>query len=80
MYFTIGNRLYLIGTVSTTGFPRRFTVTFAPGLRVDADIDDVVEFSNARCLMRLASDNEGQMDLDWLRFSDLQLNFVEVPA
>jgi len=79
MYFSIGNRLYLIGTVTPAG-TRAFALTFAPGLRVAAPINTVVEFTSARCLMRLAEDDAGQMDLDMLRFADIQLNFVEIPA
>jgi hypothetical protein len=78
MYFSIGDRLYCIGTVGGAGSIRRYTATFSPGLRVAAAVDDAVEFSNPRCLMRLASDNEGQLDLDQLRTSEQRINFVEI--
>jgi hypothetical protein len=80
MFFSIDNRLYLIGTVTYTGTVRTYTVTFAPGLRVDAATGTSIEFSSPRCLMRLAEDNIGDMDLDMLRFADITLSFVEVPA
>jgi hypothetical protein len=79
MFFSIGDRLYSIGTVTLVG-TRTYTVTFAPSLRAAAPIDSVVEFTSPRCLMRLVEDNAGQLDLDMLRFSDQTLNFVEVPA
>lgn len=79
MFFSIGNRLYMIGTIGLVG-TRTYTATFSPGLRVSAAIDDAVEFSSPRCLMRLTADNIGNMDLDMLRFSDITLSFVEVPV
>jgi hypothetical protein len=79
-YFSIGDRLYVIGTVAGLGTAHHYRVTFAPGLRVDADAGSTMEFSNPRCLMRLAQDNIGQMNLDMLRFADITLSFVEVPA
>jgi hypothetical protein len=80
MFFSIGNRLYLIGTVTYTGTVRTYTVTFVPSLRADAATGTSIEFSSPRCLMRLAEDNIGDMDLDMLRFADITLSFVEVPA
>lgn len=80
MYFSIGNRLYLIATAGSTGVVRTYTVTFVPSLRADADTGTSIEFSSPRCLMRLAEDNIGDMDLDMLRFADITLSFVEVPA
>lgn len=80
MYFSIGNRLYLIGTVGYAGIIRTYTATFVPALRADADVETVVEFSRPRCLMKLTSDDTGKMDLDMLRFATIQLNFVEVPV
>jgi hypothetical protein len=77
MYFSIGNRLYCIATIDGAGSVRRYTATFSPGLRVAAAVDDAVEFSSPRCLMRLASDNEGQLDLEQLRISEQRVNFVE---
>jgi hypothetical protein len=79
-YFSIGDRLYVIGTVSDLGTAHHYRVTFAPGLRADALAGSTMEFSNPRCLMRLAQDNIGQMNLDMLRFADITLSFVEVPV
>jgi hypothetical protein len=78
MYFSIGSRLYLIGTVS--GGPINYAITFIPKLRADAIVGTVMEFSRPHCLMRLAQDNIGQMNLDMLRFADVSLNFVEIPT
>ena|SRR6478736_5102395 len=79
MFFSIGNRLYSIATVAAVA-TRRYTITFAPGLRAGAAVSTALEFSSPRCLMRLTDDNAGQLDLDMLRFSDQKLNFVEVPG
>jgi len=78
-YFSIGDRLYVIGTVSNLA-AHHYRITFAPGLRADAPALTALEFSNPRCLMRLAQDSSGQMNLDSLRFADITLSFVEVPA
>lgn len=78
VYFSIGDRLYLIGTLTASG-GGSYTATFAPGLRADAPAGTLITFSNARCTMRLAQDDVGQLDLDMLRFSDVSLSFVEVP-
>jgi hypothetical protein len=79
MYFSIGNYLYVVATATSVGV-RLYTITFAPGLRIAAPIETVVEFASPRCLMRLAQDNIGDLTLEQLRFSDITLNFVEVPA
>lgn len=80
MYFSIGQRLYMIGTVSALTPPGSYICTFAPSLRAAAGGGTVMEFSTPRCLMRLAEDNVGQMSLDMLRFADVSLHFVEVPV
>jgi hypothetical protein len=78
VYFSIGSRLYLIATVSKAG--NIYTATFVPKLRTTANVNATIEFSQPKCLMRLAQDNIGQMNLDMLKFSDVSLSFVEVPA
>jgi hypothetical protein len=78
VYFSIGSRLYLIATVSKAG--NIYTATFVPKLRTTANVNAPIEFSQPKCLMRLAQDNIGQMNLDMLKFSDVSLSFVEVPA
>lgn len=92
-YFSIGPRLYLIATVTPpatggTAPPSGsgaqssgvYTITFVPKLRVTANGGSAIEFTLPKCLMRLANDNIGQMNLDMLKFSDVSLSFVEVPA
>lgn len=77
-YFSIGDYLYLITSgVSTGGV--NYWLTFAPPLRGYAKNETAVDFSRPSCLMRLASDDEGQLELESLRFADVSLNFVEVP-
>jgi hypothetical protein len=78
IYFSIGSRLYLMATVSKAG--NVYTATFAPKLRITANVGSPIEFSQPKCLMRLAQDNIGQMNLDMLKFADVSLSFVEVPA
>jgi hypothetical protein len=80
MYFSLGSRLYLIGSVTPSNTVRTYTANFAPKLRAATSIGATMEFANPRCLMRLAQDNIGQMNLDMLRFADVSLNFVEIPA
>jgi hypothetical protein len=77
MFFSIGDRLYSIGTLTPAGV-RTYTATFAPGLRAAAPVDSIVEFSAPRCLMRLMEDSAGQLDLEQLRISEQRLNFIEV--
>jgi hypothetical protein len=77
-YFGIGDRLYLIGAISGSG--GTYTVDHAPGLRIDALVGTMMNFSSPCCRMRLAQDNIGQMNLDLLRFADVSLSFVEIPS
>lgn len=83
-FFSIGSRLYLIKTVSNAPplLAGNFIITFAPKLRFDAPAltTPTMEFGRPACLMRLAQDDIGQLNLDMLRFSDVSLNFVEIPA
>lgn len=79
MYFSLGSRLYLIGSVSSVA-TRTYAASFVPKLRAAASIGATMEFAKPKCLMRLAQDNIGQMNLDMLRFADVSLNFVEIPA
>jgi hypothetical protein len=77
MFFSIGDRLYMIGTIS--GGPA-YSATFAPGLRAAAPSGTAMNFATPHCLMRLAQDNSGEMNLEQFRFADISLSFVEVPA
>jgi hypothetical protein len=83
-FFSIGQALYQIATAipvnddGTTAGP--YVLTFRPGLRSVAAIGDVVNFSDPRCRMRLASDDTGELDLDLLRFGSVSLDFVEDPT
>ena len=78
VYFSIGSRLYVIatisgpvgsgttggGTVSSTPSSGVYTATFTPKLRITANLGSTMEFTTPKCLMRLAQDNIGQMNLD----------------
>lgn len=78
-YFSIGDYLYLIASSTATGGVNHYQLTFAPSLRANANDGAAVDFSRPSCLMRLASDDDGQLELESLRFADVTLNFVEVP-
>jgi hypothetical protein len=78
MFFSIGNRLYVIATATSLG-GGTYQVTFAPSLRAGVSAGTAVEFSHPTCLMRLAQDNIGQMSLELFRFADISLSFFEVP-
>lgn len=76
-YLSVGDHLHVIASVtpSPAGF---LTLGLAPGLRVAVASGDMLELVLPVCLMRLANDEEGAMDLDLRRFADVTLNFVEV--
>lgn len=78
-YFSIGQRLYVIVSClpDPGGAADTYDIEFRPGLRAVASIGEVVDFSKPACLMRLATDGEGAIDLDLLRFASVTLNFVE---
>lgn len=80
-FFSLGNRLYAINTVTPTGGPNNYRLNIFPWLRAAAVAGDVANFASPACEMRLASDGEG---LDTLRgltlrkLGDVTLSFDEV--
>lgn len=78
-HFMIGQRLYVIVSClpNGSGLPGLYDIFFRPGLRDAVSLGDVVDFSDPRCLMRLATDDTGAIDLESLRFASVSLDFVE---
>jgi len=75
-HFSIGERLYRIRTIEHTG-EGAVTITFRPPAREAATIGTRLEFDFPVCRMRLASDNEMDLALDYGRWSFPSVNFIE---
>jgi len=75
-HFSIGERLYRIRTIEHTG-EGAATITFRPPAREAALIGTRLEFDFPVCRMRLASDNEMDLALDYGRWSYPSVNFIE---
>jgi len=75
-HFSIGERLYRIRTVEYTS-ENTATITFRPPAREAATIGTRLEFDNPVVRVRLASDNEMELSLDYGRWSFPSVNFIE---
>lgn len=75
VYFSIADRLHIIEDAEVSGGSA--TITFWPPLRAAADAGTVVEFDHPRGLWRVADDETGQLALQALRMSSVQLDLVE---
>jgi hypothetical protein len=75
-HFSIGERLYRIRTIEKTG-EGAATITFRPPAREAATIGTRLEFDLPVCRMRLASDNEMDLALDYGRWAFPSVNFIE---
>lgn len=72
-HFSIGGRLYRVRTFDAdTG-----TMTFRPPLREAVSAGDPLNFDDPVCRMRLASDNEMDLPLDFDRWGFPSVNFIE---
>lgn len=79
MYFgTGGNRLYLIDEVLLV-VGALYTVTFWPTLREAVATSAAIELARPVCEMRFKDDDQGELNLDMLRWGSVSLDFVEVP-
>ena len=82
MYFSIGNRLYVIkAIVATAGSVS--TVKVWPLLRADVTAGTAVNFTSPVCEMRFQTDDQGQdilTALDLFKFGNGTLAFEEVPV
>lgn len=75
-HFSIGERLYRIRTVAYTS-QASATITFRPPLREAVASGTRLEFDDPICRMKLASDNEMDMALDYNRWAFQAVTFVE---
>lgn len=72
-HFSVGERAYRIRSYDeSTG-----TITFRPPLREAVTAGAALEFDNPVCRMRLATDNEMNLELRGRRISDPTVNFIE---
>lgn len=76
-YFSIGDRLYLAHAVWQNTAGGVTYVQFAPRLRAAAPTGTAVIIDKPRCLMRLASDDTGELTLRLRRFGSVSLDFTE---
>lgn len=75
-HFSIGERLYRIRTVTYTS-DTAATITFRPPLREAASLGDRLEFDDPVVRVKLATDDEMQLPLDYNRWAFVAVNFVE---
>lgn len=75
-HFSIGDRLYRIRTLQMTG-ENTATITFRPPAREAVAAGTELEFDQPVCRMRLASDSEMDLPLDYGRWSFPSVNFIE---
>jgi hypothetical protein len=75
-HFSIGERLYRVRTIDYTS-DTTATITFRPPAREAANLGARLEFDFPVCRMRLASDGEMDLPLDYGRWSFPTVNFVE---
>lgn len=75
-HFSIDERLYRIRTIEHVG-EGSATITFRPPAREAATIGTRLEFDFPVCRMRLASDSELELALDYGRWAYPSVNFVE---
>ncbi len=75
-HFSLGERLYRLRTVVYTS-DTAASVTFRPPLREAASLGDRVEIDDPICRMRLASDEEMDLQLDGRRWARPTVSFVE---
>ena len=80
MTFSIGSRLHRIVALPAgdTG-NGNVTVAIRPWLRAAYPAGTAVEFAKPAGLMRFASDDTAEMMMALARFSDVQVDWVEVP-
>lgn len=75
-HFSLGERLYRLRSVTYTGADTA-DITFRPPLREAATAGSILEFDNPVCRMRLASDQEMNLELAGRRRAAPTVNFIE---
>lgn len=78
-YFGIGNRLYLAHSVWQETTQSATQVRFWPRLRSASAAGTRVILDRPVCLMRLADDNSGELLLEFGRWGNASLDFIEAP-
>jgi hypothetical protein len=76
-YFGIGSRLYMVTRCWRAAETDPWTLDFRPRLRAAAIAGDRVITDRPTCVMRLAADNSGSLDLAFGRFGSASIEFVE---
>lgn len=85
MFFSVGERLHMVTALTTpdpTGdgglaAPGALGLQFRPWLRANYAAGTPVEFGRPTCLMRLASDDTGAMELALSKFATVTVDLVE---
>lgn len=84
MMFGIGERMHTITTLTTTdptsgglAAPGNIGVTIRPWLRTDYSAGAALEFPRPRCVMRRASDDDGEIELQLSVQGTVTLDLVE---
>lgn len=75
-HFSIGERLYRLKTVTYTS-ETTAAITFRPPLREAASLGERLEFDDPVCRMKLASDGEMRLPLEYGRWGFPTVNFIE---
>lgn len=75
-YFSIGDRLHVIRKVTDVSGTDH-TVSIWPPLRAPVTTGTELNFDRPHCLMRLASESSGDIDMDRGRLGSSDLQFVE---
>lgn len=76
MHFSIGERLYRVRTIVYSS-DTAAAITFRPPLREAATSGAILDFDDPICRMRLATDQEMNLELALRRFGTPTVNFIE---
>lgn len=85
MMLSIGERLHILASLTTAdaigagglAVPGNIGVTVRPWLRADYAAGTTLEFARPRCVMRRASDDDGEIELQLSRMGVVTLDLVE---
>lgn len=72
------SQLHIVTATANTDSAGRTRVYFTPGLRADVVADDMIVFEDAKALMRLASDDEGEINVTLPSHGNFGLSLVEI--
>ena len=76
-YFSLGERLYIAQLVWRAAPDSETHIRFSPPLRTAATTGERVILDKPRCLMRLASDDTGELVLQMRKWGETTIEFVE---